>query len=111
MQISQKEIKDVTILSLSGNIAMVTDDVQLRQAVSDALNKGARKLLISLANVRSVDSSGIGALVSAYTSVSGRGGKLRLCNLPASVKNVLEVTQLNTVFETFDTEEAALASF
>ncbi len=90
---------------------MGTDDVQLRQTVSDALNKGARKVLISLANVTSVDSSGIGALVSAYTSVSGRGGKLRLCSLPASVKNVLEVTQLNTVFETFDTEEAALASF
>lgn len=90
---------------------MGTSEVELRQAVSDALHKGTRKILINLATVASIDSASIGALVSAYTSISGKGGKLRLSNLPASIKNVMEVTQLNTVFEIFDTEESALASF
>jgi anti-sigma B factor antagonist len=75
------------------------------------LADGARKLLIDLGDVATIDSSGVGELVSAFTTVTNRGGKLKLVNLPPKVNDILQITQLITVFETFDNVDEAIASF
>jgi anti-sigma B factor antagonist len=75
------------------------------------LEAGTRDLLINLADVSTIDSSGIGELVSAYTTVTNRGGSLKLLNLPAKVRDILQITQLVTVFDIFDDEVDAIASF
>ena len=84
---------------------------ELREAVAEALEAGARNILVDLGGVTTIDSSGIGELVSAYTSVSNRGGKLKLVNLPPKVTDILQITQLISVFEVHDNENEALASF
>ena len=72
---------------------------------------GAGKILIDLGRVQTIDSSGVGELVSAFTTVRNRGGRLKLLNLPSKVNDILQITQLITVFETFDNENEAIASF
>jgi len=86
-------------------------DVALRDAVSAALEAGSKNILVDLGGVSTIDSSGIGELVSAYTTVSNRGGKLKLYNLPDKVTDILQITQLISVFEVFDDEGEAVASF
>ncbi len=108
----QKRVRDgVTILDVEGKITIGKGDVALREAVQAALADGATKLLIGLGRVTTVDSSGVGELVSAYTTVTNRGGKLKLVNLPPKVNDILQITQLITVFEVFDGEDEALGSF
>ncbi|AKQ65982.1 Anti-sigma F factor antagonist (spoIIAA-2) [Myxococcus hansupus] len=111
LTIQQRQSGDVTILDLAGKIAIGEGAVVLRQAVHQALEDGKKKLVLHLANVSSVDSSGIGELVSAYTRMSNHGGALKLLALPSKVQDVLMITRLLTVFETFDSEQEALASF
>ena len=83
----------------------------LREAVSEALEAGARNILLDLSAVSTIDSSGVGEMVSAYTTVTNRGGKLKLLDLPPKVMDILQITQLITVFETYDSQSEALASF
>ncbi len=111
MEINTRKVGDVTILDLKGKIMIGVGDVQLRQAVNDALNNGVQKLLLNLENVSSIDSSGIGELVSAYTTTSNRGAKLKLMKLPPKIQDILVITQLITVFEIYDSEAEALPSF
>ncbi|HEX4953169.1 MAG TPA: STAS domain-containing protein [Thermoanaerobaculia bacterium] len=111
MKYSDRQIGDVTVLDIKGKITIGLGDIALRDAVMGALNLGATKLLINLKEVTTIDSSGVGELVSAYTTVTNRGGKLKLCNLPAKVSDILQITQLITVFEVYDGEAEALASF
>ena len=111
MDVSKRQVGDVTILDLKGKITIGTGDAQLRAAVQDALSSGASKVLINMAGVTTIDSSGIGELVSAYTTTTSRGGKLKLFNLPAKVTDILMITQLITVFEVFDSEQEAVESF
>ncbi len=111
MKYSDRQIGDVTVLDIKGKITIGLGDIALRDAVMGALNHGATKLLINLKEVTTIDSSGVGELVSAYTTVTNRGGKLKLSNLPAKVSDILQITQLITVFEVFDNEAEALASF
>ena len=107
-----KRVKDgVTILDVEGKITIGKGDVALRDAVQQALGEGAKKLLIELGRVSTIDSSGVGELVSAFTTVTNRGGKLKLVNLPPKVNDILQITQLITVFEVFDNEAEAIASF
>ena len=107
-----KRVKDgVTILDIEGKITIGKGDVALRDAVQQALGEGAKKLLIELGRVSTIDSSGVGELVSAFTTVTNRGGKLKLVNLPPKVNDILQITQLITVFEVFDNEAEAIASF
>jgi len=87
------------------------DGFALREAVQQQLAGGATRLLINLKDVSTIDSSGVGELVSAYTTVTNRGGKLKLVNLPPKVNDILQITQLITVFETFNNEEEAIGSF
>lgn len=111
MNISQRQVGDVTILDVSGKITIGVGDVQVRDAVHMALGSGARNLVLNLKNVTTIDSAGVGELVSAYTTVTNRGGKLKLVNLPSKVNDILQITQLITVFEVYDTEQEALESF
>ncbi len=111
MKIEQRERDGVTILDVEGKITIGKGDVALREAVHQALADGARKLLIDLGDVATIDSSGVGELVSAFTTVTNRGGKLKLVNLPPKVNDILQITQLITVFETFDNLDEAIASF
>lgn len=109
--IKVRQHSGLTILDATGKITIGAGDVALREAVHGALDAGATKLLINLGGVTSMDSSGIGELVSAYTTVTDRGGQLKLVNLPSKVQDILQITQLATVFEIFDDEEEARASF
>ena len=111
MKIDARHAQGVTVLEPRGKITIGVGDVALREAVHEALDAGARNILINLSAVTTIDSSGIGELVSAFTTVTNRGGKLKLSNLPAKVSDILQITQLITVFEVYDNEAEALESF
>jgi anti-sigma B factor antagonist len=108
----EKRVRDgVTILGVEGKVTIGKGDVALREAVQEVVNGGATKILVNLSGVTTMDSSGVGELVSAFTTVANRGGKLKLLNLPPKVNDILQITQLITVFEVFEAEDAAVKSF
>jgi anti-sigma B factor antagonist len=111
MKFNTRQNGDVTILDLSGRITIGSGEEALRNAMQDILNGGAKKVVIHMAGVTMIDSSGIGELVSAYTTATNRGAKLKLANLPAKVSDILTITQLITVFDVFDSEAEAVQSF
>ncbi len=111
MKIEKRSRDGVTVLDVEGKITIGKGDVALREAVQEALASGATKLLINLAGVSTIDSSGVGELVSTFTTVTNRGGKLKLLNLPPKVNDILQITQLITVFEVHDSEDEAVRSF
>ena len=111
MKITKREKNGVTILEVEGKVTIGKGDVVLREAVLQAIGEGPAKLLINLGEVTTIDSSGVGELVSAYTTVTNRGGKLKLVNMPPKVSDILQITQLITVFEAFETEDEAVKSF
>jgi anti-sigma B factor antagonist len=111
MKVSVRQREGVTILDLEGKITIGSGDLELRNAVQKAVADGAKKILINLGKVSTIDSSGVGELVSSYTTVKNRGAQLKLVNLPAKVQDVLTVTQLITVFDTYETEDEAIRSF
>ena len=109
--IKERQAGDVTILDLSGKITIGEGSVQLREAVRSQLDQGKKKLLLNLGDVSYVDSSGIGELVSSYTTTSNVGGHLKLLNLTKKIQDLLMITKLLTVFQTYDNEADAVASF
>jgi anti-sigma B factor antagonist len=111
LNIKDRQAGDVTILDLSGKITIGEGSVQLREAVRKLLDEGKKKILLNLGDVSYVDSSGIGELVSSYTTTNNNGGQLKLLNLTKKIQDLLMITKLLTVFETHDSEEAAVASF
>ena len=111
MKVNVRQRDGVTILDLKGKITIGVGDVALRNAVHDAINGGATKVVINLKDVTTIDSSGVGELVSAYTTATNRGAKLSLANLPSKVSDILQITQLITVFDVFDSEDEAVRSF
>jgi anti-sigma B factor antagonist len=111
MNITQRQVGDVTILDVTGKITIGIGDVAVRDAVHVALGSGARSLLLNLKGVTTIDSAGVGELVSAFTTVTNRGGKLKLLDLPPKVNDILQITQLITVFEVYENEQEAVASF
>lgn len=111
MKIPARHNSGVTILEPKGKITIGVGDVALREAVHEAVDAGAQHILINLQEVSTIDSSGIGELVAAYTTVTNRGGNLKLLNLPPKVQDILQITQLFTVFDVLDNEEEAIASF
>jgi anti-sigma B factor antagonist len=111
MKVNVRQRDGVTILDLKGKITIGVGDVALRNAVQDAINSGATKVVINLKDVTTIDSSGVGELVSAYTTATNRGAKLSLANLPSKVTDILQITQLITVFDVFDSEDEAVRSF
>lgn len=111
MKITKRERDGVTILEVEGKVTIGKGDVVLRETVHQALGEGPIKMLINLGDVTTIDSSGVGELVSAFTTVTNRGGRLKLVNLPPKVNDILQITQLITVFEVFDSEDEAVKSF
>jgi anti-sigma B factor antagonist len=111
LTINERNAGNVTILDLSGRITIGEGSVQLREAVRRLLEQGNKNLLIDLGGVDYVDSSGIGELVSCYTTTKNQGGQLKLLNLTKKIKDLLSITKLLTVFEVFDAEAEALKSF
>lgn len=111
IKIGSRSVDGVTILDLSGRITLGEGSVQLRDAVRDLLAKGQKKILLNLADVNYIDSSGIGELVSAFTTVKNQGGELKLLNLTKKVHDLLQITKLYTVFDVQDDETAAISSF
>jgi len=109
--ISERTAGDVTILDLSGKITIGEGSVQLREKVRQLLNDGKKKVLLNLGDVSYVDSSGIGELVSSYTTTRNQGGQLKLLNLTKKIQDLLSITKLLTVFETFEAEREALDSY
>lgn len=109
--IKDRQVGEVTILDLSGKITIGEGSVQLREAVRKLLDDGKKKLLLNLGDVSYVDSSGIGELVSSYTTTNNNGGQLKLLNQTKKIHDLLTITKLLTVFETFDNEGNAVASF
>ena len=111
MKLSTRQVDGVTILDLHGRITLGEGSVQLREAVKDLLSKGSRKILLNLGDVNYIDSSGIGELVSAYTTVHNQGGELKLLNLNKKISDLLQITKLYTVFDVGENEASAVASF
>ena len=111
MKISTRQREDITIIQPQGKITIGVGDVALREAVHQALDGGAKKILLDLGSVTTVDSSGIGEMVSAFTTVTNRGGQLKLLNLPPKVTDILQITQLITVFDVHEREDDAVDSF
>ena len=101
----------ITILDLSGRITLGEGSVTLRDAVHDVLAKGSKNILLNLGDISYIDSSGIGELVSAFTSVKNAGGELKLLNLTKKVHDLLQITKLYTVFDIRDNEASAIAAF
>lgn len=110
MRIETRTVGDVTVLDIQGRIT-IGESAEVRRVVRDLLQAGRKKILLNLGGVSYVDSSGIGELVSAYTTVTNAGGQLKLLNLTKKLEELLAITKLLTVFETFDDEAKAIASF
>lgn len=106
-----RQMEGVTILDLSGRITLGEGSVVLREQIRDLLAKGQKKILLNLADVTYIDSSGIGELVSAFTAVKNQGGELKLLKLTKKVHDLLQITKLYTVFDIKDDESAAIAAF
>ncbi len=111
MKASTRQVDGITIVDLSGRITLGEGSVVLRDTIKDLLSKGQKKILLNLGDVSYIDSSGIGELVSAFTSVRNQGGELKLLNLTKKVHDLLQITKLYTVFDVKDDEAAAIAAF
>jgi anti-sigma B factor antagonist len=109
MKIETRTIGEVKIIDCTGKIKLGEGTINIRNAVRDSLQRGSRKIVINLSNVDYIDSSGVGELVSAYTSAANSGAQLALLGLTKKIREMLAITKLLTVFETFEYEEAALA--
>ena len=111
MQIDQRAVGDVIVLDLKGRVTMGEGDELLKDKVNSLVNQGHRKIVLNLAEVPYVDSAGLGEIVRTYTTVSRQGGSLKLLNLTKRITDLLSITKLLTVFETFDSESDAVRSF
>jgi len=111
LKMKSREVKDVIVIDLSGRVTMGEPCKAIRDEIHDQLGQGARKILVNLGEVTYIDSAGLGELTSAYTSVKNRDGALKLVNLTKRVHDLMQITKLYTVFDVFDDEKTALASF
>jgi len=111
LTITSREVDGVTVLDLSGRITLGEGSVQLREAVRDLISKGSKTILLNMGDVNYIDSSGLGELVSAYTTAKNQGASVKLLNLTKKVKDVLQLTKLYTVFDIYDDEASAIGSF
>jgi anti-sigma B factor antagonist len=109
--INNRQNGDVVLMDVGGKITLGDGSVAIREAVKKLVADGSKKIVLNLGDVTYIDSSGIGELVSAFTTVSNNGGSLKLLNLTKRVHDLLQITKLYTVFEVFNDEAAAVASF
>ena len=111
MQIEQRAAGDVVILDLKGKITLGEGDELLKDKVNSLVNQGHKKIVLNLAGVPYIDSAGLGEVVRTYTTVSRQGGNLKLLNLTKRITDLLSITKLLTVFETYESENDAIRSF
>lgn len=111
LNLSERQAGDVTILDMDGKVTIGEGSVALRTTIRRLLSEGKKNILLNLGSVGYIDSSGIGELVSSFTSVSKEGGTLKLLNLTEKIQDLLAITKLLTVFDVFEDEGAALGSF
>ncbi len=111
MKIETRTVNGVTVLDVSGKITLAEGSVDIRKSVRDLLDSGRNQILLNLGDVKYIDSSGIGELVSSFTTVTNKGGKLKLLSLTLKIRELLAITKLLTVFECFDDEGEAVQSF
>ena len=111
MDIKERVVGGVSILDLSGKIVLGEGDGQVKERIKDLLSDGQRRILLNLAEVNYIDSAGLGTLIGSYTTAKRDGGTLKLVNLTKRIRDLLAITKLITVFETFDNEAEAIASF
>jgi anti-sigma B factor antagonist len=110
-QDSTRQVNDVTIVQMKGRIVLGEESASLRDLVRDLLSKGRKKILFNLGDVDYIDSSGLGSLVSAFTSVRRQGGELKLLHLTKKVHDVMQITKLYTIFDILNDEAVAIKSF
>ncbi|HTG87704.1 MAG TPA: STAS domain-containing protein [Pyrinomonadaceae bacterium] len=111
LNIRERQAGDVTVLDMDGKITIGEGSVTLRTSVRRLLEEGKKRILLNLAGVSYIDSSGIGELVSSYTATNKENGQLKLLNLTQKIRDLLTITKLLTVFDTYDSEADALNSF
>jgi anti-sigma B factor antagonist len=111
MQIEQRALGDVVVLDLKGRVTLGEGDELLKDKVNSLINQGLKKIVLNLAEVPYIDSAGLGEIVRTYTTVSRQGGSLKLLNLTKRITDLLSITKLLTVFETFESENDAVRSF
>ncbi len=111
MKASSRKVDGIVIVDLSGRITLGEGAVVLRDTVKEISSRGEKKILLNLGDVTYIDSSGIGELVAAFTSVKNAGGELKLLNLTKKVHDLLQITKLYTVFDVQDSEASAIAAF
>jgi anti-sigma B factor antagonist len=111
LDVQERQAGDVSILDLSGSVRIGDGAVAMREAVRRLANDGKRNVLLNLASVNYMDSSGVGELIASYTTLRRDGGQLKLLNLTDKIQNLLVITKLLTVFDAYDNEAEALSSF
>src|SRR6187402_867366 len=111
MQIEERKVGDVVVLDLKGRVMLGEGDELLKDKVNSLLQQGSKKLVLNLAEVPYIDSAGLGEIVRTYTTVNRQGGSLKLLSLTKRITDLLAITKLLTVFETYDTEPDAVRSF
>lgn len=111
MQIEERTIGDVVVLDVKGRVQLGEGDEMLKDKVNSLLNQGRKKIVLNLAGVPYIDSAGLGEVVRTFTTVSRQGGQLKLLNLTKRITDLLAITKLLTVFDTYDSEQEAVQSF
>jgi anti-sigma B factor antagonist len=111
MQIDERTIGDVVVLDIKGRVQLGDGDEMLKDKVNSLLNQGRKKIVLNLAEVPYIDSAGLGEVVRTFTTVSRQGGNLKLLNLTKRITDLLAITKLLTVFDTYDSEPDAVQSF
>jgi anti-sigma B factor antagonist len=111
IKLNTRQVGDVTVVDVAGRITLGEGSSTLRDTLRELVGKGQKKILLNLGEVSYIDSSGIGELVSGFTTVTNQGGQLKLLNLTKRVKDLLQITKLYTVFDVHDDEAAAIRSF
>jgi anti-sigma B factor antagonist len=111
LNINKREVDGVLVMDLDGRVSLGETNRQLHEALREAVADGKKKVVLNLAKVSGIDSSGLGEIVAGYSTLSAAGGSLKLINLPERVTDLMTITKLYTVFDIYDSEAAGIASF
>ena len=111
LNIQERQIGNVTVLDMDGNVRIGSSNVTLAKAIQGLIAEGRNQVLLNLARVAYIDSSGLGELVSAHVALGNKGGKIKLLNLTKRLKEIMSITKLSTVFDVFEDESQAIDSF
>jgi anti-sigma B factor antagonist len=111
VKLTARQVGDVTVVDAAGRITLGEGSSTFRDTIRGLVAEGKKKVLLNLADVSYIDSSGIGEMVSSYTSVANAGGQMKLLHLTKRVQDLLQITKLYTIFEVFDDEPHGVASF